>query len=189
MFDAFYSDPHFGHKNIIGFCNRPFANLEEMHRTFIYNYNQLITENMLVLWLGDCFFKCDQYEMAYFMRKLNGRKALVRGNHDPSNTALLKAGFEFVVDTMTLMLNEQKCIVSHYPYALTDEQRQRSIAAGKHVDDRYLNLRPVFKKNQWLIHGHTHSDKVLGERKMLHVGVDAWGYRPAMMEEVKLYLL
>ena len=49
----FTSDTHFGHSNIIKFCNRPFKNAEEMDRVLIENWNNKVPEDGLVFHLGD----------------------------------------------------------------------------------------------------------------------------------------
>ncbi len=33
----YISDTHFGHKNVIGFCNRPYDSIEEMNEELIEN--------------------------------------------------------------------------------------------------------------------------------------------------------
>jgi calcineurin-like phosphoesterase family protein len=35
----FYSDPHFGHTNIIKYCDRPFASVDEMNEELVARYN------------------------------------------------------------------------------------------------------------------------------------------------------
>lgn len=31
------ADPHFGHRNILAHCNRPFSSVEEMDKALIYH--------------------------------------------------------------------------------------------------------------------------------------------------------
>lgn len=38
----FTSDTHFNHANIIGFCSRPFKNVNEMNETLIANWNRVV---------------------------------------------------------------------------------------------------------------------------------------------------
>ena len=53
----FTSDTHFGHANIIKYCNRPFSSLEEMNSTIIRNWNEMVKPEDTVFFLGDFCFK------------------------------------------------------------------------------------------------------------------------------------
>ena len=52
----FTADTHFGHNNVIQFCDRPFASVEEMDEAMIQNWNERVTGNDTVYILGDMFF-------------------------------------------------------------------------------------------------------------------------------------
>ena len=81
----FISDTHFGHKNIITFKDndgkliRPFSSVEEMDEVMVNNWNSVVKPEDRVYHLGDVVInrKC-----LPIMNRLNGRKKLIRGNHD-----------------------------------------------------------------------------------------------------------
>ncbi len=105
---------------------------------------------------------------ALIMDRLNGRKALVRGNHDPSPTKCLKMGFEFVCDRLWLDLDGVPALVCHYPpKGAKDTHRDNDV--------RYWERRPDLQPGVVYVHGHTHeSGKTFKGERRIHVGVDAW---------------
>src|SRR5580658_1871636 len=49
----FTSDFHLGHRNIIRYCSRPFASVEEMDAAILANLNELVGANDVLYFLGD----------------------------------------------------------------------------------------------------------------------------------------
>jgi calcineurin-like phosphoesterase family protein len=49
----FTSDFHFGHRNIIQYCNRPFASTGEMDAAILANLNRQVGDNDQLYFLGD----------------------------------------------------------------------------------------------------------------------------------------
>ena len=43
----FSSDQHFGHRNVINFCDRPYADVKEMNQSLIDNYLQFLYSEKL----------------------------------------------------------------------------------------------------------------------------------------------
>lgn len=52
MRNFYIADMHLGHANIIGFDHRPFADVEEMDRTLIDNWNAAVEEKDNIYILG-----------------------------------------------------------------------------------------------------------------------------------------
>jgi calcineurin-like phosphoesterase family protein len=77
----FTSDLHFGHANIIQYCNRPFNSVEHMNGVLMSNWNSVVTEDDKVIVLGD-FAMGKISETLPVAERLNGMKFLVPGNHD-----------------------------------------------------------------------------------------------------------
>lgn len=75
-------DTHFGHSSIIEYCNRPFDNVEEMNEELVSRWNNVVSDDDTVIHLGDVRHHPDPGTTASWFSKLNGKKLLVRGNHD-----------------------------------------------------------------------------------------------------------
>jgi len=167
-----YSDPHFGHKNIIEHAQRPFKSADEMDAYLEAQYLKSVTEADTVIWCGDVSFHDVLWTRA-LLKVLPGKKILVRGNHDGTLAACLKMGFDLVADFLYVEIGGYKCTVCHYPPARSTK------------DERYLERRPMApSRDEFIIHGHTHEkEKRIGRR--IHVGVDAWEFKPAPISEIE----
>ena len=107
------SDFHFGHRNVIDYCKRPFKNVTEMNNVLIKNFNKTVDKNDVVYILGDVSF-LNTKSTTEIVKHLNGFKYLIKGNHDPkTNAAYRKMGFLEVYDKPIILNN--KYILSHEP--------------------------------------------------------------------------
>jgi len=75
------SDEHYGHKNIIKYCNRSFDSIEEMNQTIIDNHNKIVTEEDTTIHVGDFTLKSKTYAID-IIHKLNGSHMFIKGSHD-----------------------------------------------------------------------------------------------------------
>jgi len=176
----FTSDTHFGHANIIKYCNRPFYNTDHMNAALVDQYNDNVDDGDDVWWLGDIALGNTETSLLH-VRSCKGHKTLVVGNHDRMfHTARSRrppdprweqiyrdAGFERVITTHTsLTLSEGTAVnISHFPYS------------GDHSStDRYSEARP-HDDGRWLLCGHVH-DAWTQQQRQINVGVDAWAGFP-----------
>ena len=118
----FTSDTHFGHKNILTFCERPFNSVEEMDNAIIERWNSKVGKDDIVFHLGDFAFASNKrwQELIY---RLNGKIYLILGNHDvirwPGDYTM--SLFERVENQMMLKIdNKYKVYLNHFPFLCYD---------------------------------------------------------------------
>jgi calcineurin-like phosphoesterase family protein len=185
----FTSDPHFWHANVIRYCSRPFASIEEMNGALIKNWNDVVKPDDVVYCLGD--FSLAFRPVEAYSSILNGTKYLVPGNHDFCHSYHKKARSKENRDKWIkqyeahgwIVLPEQTTLdipgvavvnMCHHPYYLVGTEIS---------DDKYEKWRPK-DDGRWLLCGHVHEKwKVAG--RMINVGVDQWDFRPVSIEEIK----
>lgn len=176
----FTSDTHFWHRNIQQYCNRPGESVEGMNELLIQRWNERVKPNEEVYHLGDFFF-CGVTKAEEILKRLNGIKFWIKGNHDYKQTKLAEPYFQWVRDYYRLMVHDvhqaeddetsfqqyhQPIILSHYPILSWD-----GMAHGS-----------------WHLHGHCHGSidntwNKTGMRK--DVGVDTNNLYPYSYEEIK----
>ena len=173
----FTSDTHFGHDNIIKFCDRPFKDIEEMDFKLIENWNKKVPQDGLVFHLGD--FAWGGYEVWKKVRdQLNGDIILIKGNHDQKNmTATAEQElFKHVTWQMFIQIEGRKLWLNHYPFLC------------------YAGVYREPKKLIYQAYGHVHSGpgkkgqdipRLVNTYPMQYdVGVDNNNYEPISWEEL-----
>lgn len=127
------ADLHFGHNNIIKYCNRPFASVDEMNTELINNWNKTVGKDDTVFVCGDVALNkrlCKE-----IIPLLNGRKILIMGNHDQGSTQFYRdCGF---------------AEVSRYPIVV------KGFYIFSHAPLPMINTAPYFN-----YYGHVHNDPV-----------------------------
>lgn len=113
----YISDCHFGHVNVIKFDGRPFETVEEMDEYMIKTWNENVTKQDDVFILGD-FSMHTATKTTEILKRLNGRKHLVQGNHDRWLNAKNKKMLVFIDRYRVIKDNERKIILSHFPMPL-----------------------------------------------------------------------
>ena len=112
----FTADTHFGHKNIIRYCDRPFSSIDEMNETLISNWNSVVGPDDLVFHLGD-FSVGGAAEWTSLLNKLNGEIFLILGNHDMNNVGQgFMRRFQCVTMQMLISIGKQRIYLNHYPF-------------------------------------------------------------------------
>jgi calcineurin-like phosphoesterase family protein len=119
----FLSDTHFGHENIIKYCNRPFTNVKEMDETIIKNINDRVAETDTLFFLGDFCMKrsseassAPQNAFDYYRNQIKCKNIIfIRGNHDHNN------GTKTIIQSLIIEHGGCRIFVTHDPkYAKED---------------------------------------------------------------------
>ena len=168
----FTSDTHFGHRNIIKYCERPFSCIEEMDDALIANWNRVVGKDDIIFHLGD-FAMAGSAEWSRLLQKLNGKIYLILGNHDLKTIGAGFSRLEGVAMQMLINVKGQIIYLNHYPFLCY---------GGSY-------------RNTWQLYGHVHTGPAnrgldVPRLKMMlptqyDVGVDNNNYIPVSFEQVK----
>lgn len=177
----FTSDMHFGHDGIIQFAGRPFENVTEMDDCLIRNWNKSVPDDGFVFILGDIGF-APAKRIKEIFKQLNGRKILIRGNHDSNySESLLNSLFEEIHDLLYIRIQDESThrytyiVLSHYPM---------------------LDWQSSFR-GSWQLFGHLHTRNIPEFQtfqthlfdKQYDVGVDNNQFGPISFSELKEIML
>lgn len=169
----FTSDTHFSHIKMCKFLDydgnrvRPFDNWTEADEIMIQNWNEMVKPEDKIYHLGDLSF--NKNEADKIMPRLNGKKCLIRGNHDLFKLNWYALWFYDVRG----VYNFENFLMTHVPI---------------HEDSKAR-----FKMN---IHGHLHRGLVYKHNKhgqitkipdpwYRNVCMDANDYKPIPYEQIQ----
>lgn len=155
----FTSDHHFGHSNIIKYCNRPFVDVDDMNESMIKKWNDRVGKNELVWYVGDF---CLDKKPEKFLYRLNGQKHLIKGNHD--HEPKLEHGWSSIQDYREIRHEKQHIVLFHYSMRVWNRSHYGA----------------------WQLYGHSHGTLQDDLTALsIDIGVDNHDYKPISFEEVQ----
>lgn len=88
-----------------------------MNDTLIHNWNAYVTDHDEIYILGDFLYKGNGADANKILRRLSGKKYLIRGNHDKflDDPEFDTSLFEWVRSYYELDYQKQKIVLFHYP--------------------------------------------------------------------------
>lgn len=161
----FISDTHFGHYGTAckftredGTPLRPFKSVEHQDETLIKNWNTVVAPEDRVYHLGDF---CMARRHLDILHRLNGRIAMVLGNHDPWD----KATWAKYPNVTTLLGSkvypEHGIICTHIP----------------------IHPAQLERRFKWNVHGHLHAH-TMGDPRYINIAVEQIDYTPISFDEL-----
>lgn len=158
----FCSDHHFGHAAILTFENsdgsklRYHSDMNEMHDTIVYRHNEVVKKSDTVYFLGDVCINLPHIEQ---LDRMNGKKILIKGNHDIFHINHYLKYFEDI------------CAYKVFP---------------KHFICSHIPLHPNSIQYELLgnVHGHTHK-RCLDDKRYFNVSLEAINYTPVEFNQIK----
>lgn len=171
----FTSDHHFGHQNIIRYCQRPFKTLDEMNFELTRRWNERVKDNDLVFQVGDFCFKGGaeggKFPAQTYSDNLKGNKIFVKGNHDKNNSNKTN------IESITITMGGSKILLIHRPFDV-------------------FKLKDHINYFDFVFCGHVHNNweiKLPGEYKynsisnsipFINLSVDVWDFMPVSFDEI-----
>lgn len=164
MTDWVTADTHFGHRNIIRYCARPFEHTFDMNEGLIARWNACVRPEDTVYHLGDFALRCGATRARDILSRLNGKIILIEGNHDWSlcRKPAIRDRFESVSSGLRYVKDGLEVWMSHFPCE---------------------SWRPRVH-----FHGHSHGKSSLRPYR-IDVGVDCWNYAPMPIRILYQYAL
>jgi len=166
------SDMHFCDEKIRHVCSRPFENTDIMNQTIIQKWNSKVRVTDTVYILGD-IFPCDGGDfgtISNIVKRLNGDKILIIGNHDELHlTSIEKCGAFKTLEHIALIQDAGKEIMlCHYPMMDWQNEHLGSFHLYGHIHNKDLPQIANYYK----------------DKSAFNVGQDVWSFEPVTLAEI-----
>ena len=157
-----WSDLHLRHANIIKYCKRPFADVEEMNRALIDAWRREVGRRDTILNGGDIALAGRlKGTWRKQVSESPGCKVLVAGNHDfDRRRRLLDAPAHAATAGLCVIDTDPPMVLTHLPM-------------GELPGPDWVNL-----------YGHVHNNEPLKDTAHVNVCVEHTGYRPLLLNDL-----
>lgn len=160
------SDLHIFHENIIRLCNRPYKSVEEMNEDIVKRWNAKVQHGDDVYILGDMFFKfTDINKVKNMLNRLNGKKHLIKGNHDKFLKQIKWQDYFESLDVYKEIDDAGRMVcLFHYP----------------------IEEWNGYYRNSYMLYGHVHENMkdIKKHPRKFNVGVDVHNFEPKTLNEL-----
>jgi calcineurin-like phosphoesterase family protein len=168
-----------------------------MDEALVQNWNALVKPDDIGYILGDLAVEGSWRSGLEWADQMNGRLRLITGNHDQAWTgksewAKYQRAYLEVFETVTpwgrAKIGSTKVNLSHFPYF------------GDHTREDRFDMYRLIPQDRPIIHGHTHTREKFSVAHLwqedgrvilvpqLHVGVDAWDFKPVSLQQLERLL-
>ena len=189
----FTADNHFGHENIIKFCNRPFESAYQMDKAMIERWNDTVPHDGIVFHLGDFTLEGPSFASEYFS-ELNGTIKILANpwHHDRRWLAHLYLEGTGKPNSWPYYTRGDVPVEILPPIEVLEIPQ---LGDGKYPLAITLCHYPMTEWDRahhgaWHLHGHSHGKyRYSNGEKAFDVGVDCWDFRPVPFIDVKYRVL
>lgn len=165
----FTADTHFGHKNIIKYCDRPYKSTGIMDVQIVANWNSVVRPEDTVYHLGDVGL-CSPEHLKPILDTLAGNIFLIKGNHEKAALSpLCRDRFIEIKDMHTL----KNVVVD------TETQTTADIVLCHYA----MSVWDKSHHGAWHLFGHSHGTHN-GVGLSLDIGVDCHRFYPVSPEQL-----
>ena len=174
----FTADTHFGHENIIRYCNRPFADASEMDNELIQNWNGRVGHEDVIYHLGDVTLQEIGF-CANILRRLNGKIRIIPGSHDwrwleGFCDVKIQGASGHVVEVLPPLVSLEFDRDDKYPLVIVLCHYAMRVWDRSHY-------------GSWHLYGHSHGN-LMPIGKSYDVGIDPNEFVPLNLEELSLIM-
>lgn len=179
----FTSDLHFGHRNVLRFCNRPWEDEKAMGLGLIENWNNVVGDNDIVFVLGDTFWFNDSRGIKKVLSQLKGKDIyILPGNHDDFDSyhRVDDPRIHLCADVVACWITQEnkpkrEIWMSHYPMMTWPHRENGALQFFGHI------------------HSALNKTEGVDQDLPLHwnqcdVGCDFWDYEPVELRELEKFI-